>query len=132
MNAPGAALVLLRRQATTTDVMLVPPGRDGAPLPCAVPSSDESQHRLAEELIRESRIGPVERLYGSTLAVSGEDGPLGIFVGFVEEAASTAPTGAWKDLREACQGLAPLWAAALLAVRDRFVAQPPDEALRIR
>jgi len=133
-EGPGAALVLLRRLATTTDVMLRPPGRDGAPLPCAAPRGDQSQHSLLEDLIRESRAGSVGRLYASTLTVSGAEGPLGVFVAFVEETSSVSPEddGGWTDLREASQSLDPPWSAALAAVRERFVAQPPDEALRIR
>lgn len=131
-DSPGVALVLLRRLATTTDVMLVAPGRDGTPLPWAAPRGDASQRSLLEDLIRTSQAGEVDRLYASTLAVPGSDGPLGVFVAFVEDTASVPPAGMWIDLREACRGLAPVWSAALLAVRESFVARSPDEALRIR
>ena len=127
-NGPGAALVLLRRHATTTDVFLTS-DRDGAPLPCAGPRGDESQRSLLEVLVHET--GAVDRLYASTLAVPGQNGSLGIFVAFAKDPATVPPGGAWVDLREACQSSAPIWAAALSAVRERFVARSPDEALRI-
>jgi hypothetical protein len=129
-NGPGAALVLLRRDATTTDVMLFKCDRYGAPLPCAATRDDASQRSLLEDLILET--GPVDRLYASTLAVPGKTGPLGVFVAFAKDPATLPPEGAWLDLRDACQSAAPVWSAALSAVRERFVARPPDEALRIR
>ena len=129
-NGPGAALVLLHRHATTTDVMLLTSEQDGAPVPCAGPHGDESQRSLLDDLILET--GSVDRLYASTLAVPGQSGPLGIFVAFAKDPVTVPPAGAWVDLRDACQSSAPVWAAALSAVRERFVARPPDEALRIR
>ncbi len=131
-SGPGAALVLLRRHATTTDVMIVGIDGDAAPLPCAVPRSDASQLSVLEDLIRECGAGAVDRLYASALSVPGKDGPLGLFVGFASERTTVPPDAAWMDLREACRDLAPIWSAALSAVRQRFVARPPDEALRIR
>ncbi len=132
-EGPGAVLVVLRRLATRTDVMLVPAGPDGAPLPCAAPQGQASQRELVEELIRKSGIGVVDRLYGSTLSVPGADGTLGVFVAFFGEGSSGTPLeGAWRDLRGASQGLTPVWSAALSTVREQFVARAPDEALRIR
>ena len=131
-EGPGAVLILLRRLGTTTEVMLFPAGRDGAPLPCAAARSDVSQRGLVEELIQESGIGTVDRLYGSSLAFPGEHGPLGVFVAFVGAGASDVSSeGAWMDLREACRGLAPAWSSTLSTVRQRFVARAPDDALRI-
>lgn len=130
---PGALLVPLRRLGTSTDVLLQ---RDapGAPLAWAPPRHDVTQGGLVEELIRDTRIDPdALRLYASTLTMSGADGPLGVFVAFVAEAPSDASSaGTWTDLREACDALDPAWAAVLRDVRERFVAQAPDESCRLR
>lgn len=124
--------MVLRRLGTSTDVMVFPAGRAGAPLPSASPRGDVSQRGLVDELLRESGLARVDRLYGSTLSVPGEDGPLGVFVAFVGAGASYEdPDAAWMDLREASRDLAPAWASTLANVRTRFVAQSPDEALRI-
>jgi hypothetical protein len=131
-DGPGAALVLLRRLDTTTDVWILPSRGEGATLPCAAPRSDASQLDLVEELIQDSRVGRVGRLYGSALSIPGERGPLGVFVGFVGAPSEAAGGGTWMDLREACQGMAPTWASTLSDVRERFIARSPDEALRIR
>jgi len=131
-KGPGAALVLLRRLGTSTDVLVLPAGRAGAPLPAAAARSDASQRRLVEELLHESGVDAVQRLYGSALSLPGEDGPLGVFVAFVgADASQDHPDAEWMDLRAACRDLAPAWAATLTDVRARFIAQSPDEALRI-
>jgi hypothetical protein len=130
---PGAALVLLRRLASRTDVFLPEPGSAAPALPWAAPRHDVSQGGLVEELIQDSGIGAVDRVYGSALTVLGSDGPLGVFVAFVGDPEADAPArGSWTDLRRACRELPADWASALASVRERFVARAPDEALRIR
>ncbi len=130
-EGPGAVLVVLRRLDTSTDVMLLPVGLEEPPLPCAAARSGQTQRDLVERLIRESGI-EAARLYGSTLMVAGRDGPLGVFVAFAgADASNAASAGDWTDLRESCRALASPWGPTLSEVRARFVAQAPDEALRI-
>jgi len=134
-NGPGAALVVLRRQPTSTDVMLVPSQADGAALPCAAARDGSTQWALAEDLLSGSRLDDVGRLYASTLSVQHQGDALGLFVAFLDGGGADGPPPEethWMDLREACRELAPVWAGALSAVRERFIARPPDEALRIR
>ena len=112
LEAPGAALVVLRRLATSTDVLLVatPDGRPG--VPCAAARAGTSQSALAEDLALEPQIPDVDRLYASTLSAQQDGHPIGVFVGFVDRGDdSTRPeaTSHWMDLREACEGLDPAW-----------------------
>ncbi len=133
-EAPGAALVALRRLDTLTEVMLLPSPGAGAALPTAAPKAGTSQWMLAEELLRETGLARVERLYASPLAIEADgSAALGVFVAFVGTAGEAeAAAGHWMDLREASAGLGPGWSDVLAAVRERFVARPPDEALRLR
>ena len=134
-ETPGAALVVLRRRTTSTDVMLVGAPGTCAALPWRAVSGGGSQAALAEDLLRESGVGDASRLYASPISLFGNAGPLGVFVAFLEEERGhgPAPRGArWMDLREACRELEPIWSGALADVRRHFVARSPDEALRIR
>jgi hypothetical protein len=135
LEAPGAALVVLRRQATTTDVLLIPAGDGLAGLPSADARADLSQWGLAEDLARESAAPLLDRLYASPFSLRRDGRPLGVFVGFVDREGVGEPEedgGHWMDLREACSELEAGWGGVLQSVRERFVARPPDEALRIR
>jgi hypothetical protein len=123
--------------ATSTDVMLVATGGAAAGLPSTGSREGRTQWALAEELLLESGVAAVERLYASAFTTRGAEGaPLGVFVAFVdagEGAAGDAEEGGgWMDLREACRSADPAWCDTLSGVRDRFVARPPDEALRLR
>ncbi|MEM9177527.1 MAG: hypothetical protein AAGC67_20105, partial [Myxococcota bacterium] len=92
------------------------------------------QLTLARELCHRSWANEVSRLYASTLTVAVEDGRLGLFIGFLDDGADDAPLPAffeWLDLREASTRLAGPWGELLADVRARFVAQSPDEALRV-
>lgn len=131
--APGAIVVVLRRRPTSTEVLLL--GTGDAPFPCQGARTGTSQWDLAESLLRESLPEGVDRLYASALSVERPEGSFGVFVGFQARSASDAalPPGArWVDLRGACDALDAVWARPLAAVRERFVARPPDEALRVR
>ncbi|MGI9590368.1 MAG: hypothetical protein ACR2P8_03290 [Myxococcota bacterium] len=133
-DSPGVALVVLRRLATSTEVMLVPASGAAAGLPSAAARSGASQWTLAEELLRDSRVGEGARLYASPFTVEADEvGPLGVFVAFVNDRGDGVATGGhWMDLREACADLGPGWSGVLSGVRERFVARAPDEALRLR
>jgi hypothetical protein len=124
----------LCRGDTSTDVLLVRPPGEGPGLPWTAPREGETQWTLAEELVRDSGLPGVDRLYASTLSLDREGRSLGIFVAFVNRADTASPPAAseWMDLRAAGEELTPSWSDALLRVRQRFVAQPPDEALRLR
>lgn len=130
---PGAVVVLLRRRATSTDVLLL--ASASAPFPCGAARDDGSQWALAERLLDEARLQDVSRLYASALTVESAGVAFGVFVGFLAHDApgDAVPDGArWVDLREACGALGAPWAGSLADVRERFVARPPDEALRVR
>jgi len=166
---PGAALALLRRGATNTDVWLVAAADAPAALPTAAARADRTQWELAEDLVDAHAEAPVRSLYASTLTVASEGrdfGLFGLFVAFVasedaaglasidldarslpeslseaaadgrdapEEAGGRGPeAGGWMDLTAASSELAPRWSHLLADVRSRFVARPPDEALRLR
>jgi len=148
-NGPGVVLVVLRRGRTSTDVLLFDgddeplDGLDAslaavpraACLPRADARADRTQWQLAEDLLGENRLDEVSRLYASTLTVHAEEEAYGVFVGFVEgrsQQASTRAAGDWMDLREAIERLPERWAGPLAAVRQRFIARSPDEALRVR
>ncbi len=131
---PGAALVVLRRLRTSTDVMVVP--SDGnLGLPHRAGCAEHSQSALAEALLRESGVGPEAPLYASSLTLFDAGAPLGVFVSFLDPVETSAPPradGHWMDLRQACREMAPRWSEALSEVRSRFVARSPDESFRIR
>ena len=129
---PGAALILLRRAPTSIDVMIESAPGAGMPFRVAPSRRDASQRELAEELVRESPVSAVNRLYATSLQVEGADGPLGVFVAFAGAAPGEASQGPWTDLRDAPAQLPPAWAAVLEGVRQQFVARSPDEALRVR
>ena len=130
-SGPGAVLVVLRRHDTATDVLLLAgEGEGDAPLPWAAAAGEETQRSVLQDLIREHGDG-VDRVYASPIQVPGKQGPLGVFVAFAEGPVAAAPEAEWRDLRRACLSLPPIWCAALSTVRQRFVAKPPDEALRI-
>ena len=150
-NGPGAALVVLRRGRTSTDVLLFgsenplddpgaygdqgAPGSHGRLLPRARARADRTQWQLAEDLLDENRLDEVTRLYASALTIHEENEACGVFVAFVERAVhggSLRAAGEWVDLREAIARLPEPWSERLGAVRERFIARSPDEALRVR
>lgn len=122
---------MLRRRETTTDVLLVDAEDGRSRLPYASPREDTTQWHLAEALLRESGIGEVDRLYGSSVQVLSDEGVVGVFVAFTRSEADP-PGSRWSDLRAACRDASTPWSQALTAVRDGFVGRPPDEALRLR
>ncbi len=147
-RGPGVILVVLCRGRASTDVLLfgedaASDGRDerreavprAAFLPRASARSDCTQWQLAERLLSEHRLDEVTRLYASALSVQQAGEAYGIFVGFVEARSRDAAMraeGEWMDLREAIEWLPAPWSGPLGAVRERFVARSPDEALRVR
>lgn len=134
-GTPGVLLILLRRDVTSTRV-LVRSG-DGAVSPfsrsAARPGS--SQLDLVEELCRTDWANEISRLYATTLSVVVDDERFGLFVGFLDGDADDAPPPplrAWRDLRGAADELPAPWGGLLGDVRASFVARSPDEALRVR
>jgi len=153
VEAPGVALVVLRRRPTSTDVLFVRSPTGEAEIPMATPTGDQTQWNLAEDLLRRTGIEETTRLYASALTVHRDGAALGVFVAFAGREPATSKLedpkesgalegsgdpndpgvpGDWVDLREACDGLAPTFTEILCGVRERFIAVPPDEALRIR
>ena len=123
INQQNYRLVLVREQTLGVEETL-------DALAQIIDLGDKDRHRI----LRETGLARVERLYASPLTLEAEgSGALGVFVAFVgERGAAETVDGHWLDLREACGGLGPGWSDVLAAVRERFVARPPDEALRLR
>jgi hypothetical protein len=136
LSVPGAMLVVLHRKKTSTDVLVFPVrGEEGSALPWAEPRAEATQWDLAESLCDETWANRVSRLYASPLSLLHAGRRLGVFVAFLDGDAADAPLPAlarWMDLREAMQSLPAPWGETLTAIRERFVARSPDEALRVR
>lgn len=135
LGTPGALLVLLRREETSTRVLVGTPSPDDVPFAWSRSRDDRSQWALAEDLCATTWANEVSRLYASTLSVEQEGERLGVFVGFLDGDADDAPPplGAdWRDLRAAATALPDGWGGLLAQVRERFIARSPDEALRVR
>ena len=135
IGPPGVLLVLLSRDVTSTQVLVRKDAPETPPFLGAPARDDAGQLVLVEELCRTLWANEVSRLYASTLAVELDGERLGLFVGFLDEDANDAPTPPlfeWQDLREAASSLTAPWGPLLADVRQRFIAQSPDEALRVR
>jgi hypothetical protein len=135
LGAPGALFVLLCRDVTSTRVLIRPHDEVETPFACESARSGVGQLDLVEELCAVTWANEVSRLYATTLTVTVDGGRVGVFVGFLDDSADDAPPPPfyeWCDLREAARDRAAPWGLLLGEVRARFVAQSPDEALRVR
>ena len=135
IGAPGALLILLHRSATSTHVLIGPEERRSGPFAWAAARKGIDQWALAEELCVAHWANEVSRLYASALSTTIDDHRVGLFVGFLDGDSTDAPLPAlheWRDLREAAASIPEPWGALLATVRSRFIAQSPDEALRVR
>ena len=135
LGTPGALLVLLCRDVTSTRVLVRSQDGVETPFACDAARPGLGQWDLAEALCAVTWANEVSRLYASTLTVTVDEGRVGVFVGFLDDGADDAPPPPfheWRDLREAARALAAPWGLLLGDVRARFVAQSPDEALRVR
>ena len=135
LGSPGVALALLRRDATSTRVLVRTGGKAVDPLPWAAPRDDVSQWQLAEALCQRTWANEVSRLYASALSIESQGERLGVFVGFLDGDADDAPLpplASWMDLRGAAAELPDAWGRTLSQVREGFIARSPDEALRVR
>ncbi|MGB0621813.1 MAG: hypothetical protein ACPGVZ_20295 [Myxococcota bacterium] len=135
LGAPGALLVLLCRGVTSTRVVVRVQEGAETPFACETARPGVGQWDLAEGLCAVTWANEVSRLYATTLTVMVDGGRVGVFVGFLDDGADDAPPPPfheWRDLREAARELAAPWGLLLGDVRARFVAQSPDEALRVR
>ena len=134
LGSPGALLILLRRDVTSTRVLVRSGDATEVPFARAEARAGVGQRQLAAELCEVTWANEVSRLYASTLSVMVDDARLGLFVGFLDGDADDAPPPpqhAWHDLREAADALPEPWGGLLAAVRRDFIAQSPDDALRV-
>lgn len=135
LGLPGVLLVLLCRGVTSTRVLVRAEGGVATPFACEAARPGVGQWELAEGLCAATWANEVSRLYATTLTVTVEGERVGVFVGFLDDGADDAPPlpfHEWRDLREAARDLAAPWGLLLGDVRGHFVAQSPDEALRVR
>ena len=128
-------LVLLRRDVSSTRVLLRSDDPAGAPFAGAAARPNADQWGLVEELCAATWANEINRLYATTLSVTVGDERFGLFVGFLDDDADDAPLPPlfeWRDLRDAAKALSAPWGELLENVRAGFIARSPDEALRIR
>lgn len=135
LGPPGVLLILLRRDVTSTRVLVRYGDVSEGPFARSAARPESGQLELVEELCGANWANEISRLYASTLSVALDDARFGLFVGFLDGDADDAPPPPryeWRDLREAADGLPAPWGDLLATVRSRFVARSPDEALRVR
>jgi hypothetical protein len=135
LATPGAMLVLLRRDVRSTRVLIDRRDQNRTPFAFAAARGDVGQWSLTEALCRSTWANEVSRLYASELLIDTGRLRAGVFIGFLDDDADDAPLPPeheWRDLRQAARDLSEPWSSLLRSVRAGFIAQSPDEALRLR